>query len=253
MRKDLKRMSSDDHKKILNDNRDFYEKITSEYFVEQKKEHTQAPAFSWKKFSFAMASVLVVVIVCCTLLFTLLPSQTTESPSGQSPDDGELGPGGIVPGPDAGPDEPSPPPDDEASVASDYLTLSAYFVDIEIPEDICQTITLYYAPSTKRSIYFRIENKKEETRYFDMDLTCAGETLPDCDESQFTQSKIFKGYEVKYEITRNEHNPQAFVYSVNALIKLPSQTVRFNFRDIAQEHQPDDFFFDWLEDNIAFK
>lgn len=251
MRKDLKRMSSADHKKILDDNRDFYEKITGEYFIEQKKEHTQTPAFSWKKFSFAMASVLVAVIVCCTLMFTLLPSQTN-SPSGQSPDDGELGPGGIVPGPDAGPDEPSPP-QGITSVTSDYLTLSSYFEDIEIPENICQTISLYYDPSTKQNIYFRIENKKEETRYFDMDLTCAGESLPDCDESQYTQIKTFNGYEVKYEITRNEVNSQIFVYSVNALIKLPSQTVKFNFNDIAQEHQPDDLFFDWLEGNIAFK
>lgn len=251
MRKDLKRMSSADHKKILDDNRDFYEKITGEYFVDQKKEHTQTPAFSWKKFSFAMASVLVVVIVCCTLMFTLLPSKM-DSPSGQSPGDGELGPGGIVPGPDAGPDEPSPP-QGITSVTSDYLTLSSYFEDIEIPENICQTISLYYDSSTKQNIYFRIENKKEDTRYFDMDLTCAGESLPDCDESQYTQIKTFNGYEVKYEITRNEVNSQIFVYSVNALIKLPSQTVRFNFNDIAQERQPDDLFFDWLEANIAFK
>ena len=251
MRKDLKRMSSDDHKKILDDNRDFYEDLTSEHFPEKEKFCGKTPTFSWKKFSFAMASVLVVVIVCCTLMFTLLPSKT-DSPSGQSPDDGELGPGGIVPGPDAGTDEPSPP-QGITSVTSDYLTLSSYFEDIEIPENLCQTISLYYAPSTKRNIYFSIENRTDESRYFKIDLTCASETLPDCDESQYTQSKTFNGYEVKYEITRNEHNPQAFVYSVNALIKLPSQTVRFNFRDIAQERQPDDFFFDWLEDNIVFK
>ena len=244
MRKDLKRMSSADHKKILDDNRDFYEDLTSEHFPEKEKFCGKTPTFSWKKFSFAMASVLVVVIVCCTLMFTLLPSKT-DSPSGQTPDSGGSGP-------DAGPDEPSPP-QGITSVTSDYLTLSAYFVDIEIPEDICQTITLYYAPSTKQNIYFSIENRTDESRYFKIDLTCAGETLPDCDESQYTQSKLFNGYEVKYEITRNEHNPQAFVYSVNALIKLPSQTVRFNFRDIARERQPDDFFFDWLEDNIAFK
>ena len=244
MRKDLKRMSSADHKKILDDNRDFYEDLTSEHFPEKEKFCGKTPTFSWKKFSFAMASVLVVVIVCCTLMFTLLPSKT-DSPSGQTPDSGGSGP-------DAGPDEPSPP-QGITSVTSDYLTLSSYFEDIEIPENICQTISLYYDSSTKQNIYFRIETKKEETRYFDMDLTCAGESLPDCDESQYTQIKTFNGYEVKYEITRNEVNSQIFVYSVNALIKLPSQTVRFNFNDIAQERQPDDLFFDWLETNIAFK
>lgn len=244
MRKDLKRMSSADHKKILDDNRDFYEDLTSEHFPEKEKFCGKTPTFSWKKFSFAMASVLVVVIVCCTLMFTLLPSKT-DSPSGQMPDSGGSGP-------DAGSDEPSPP-QGITSVTSDYLTLSSYFEDIEIPENICQTISLYYDSSTKQNIYFRIENKKEETRYFDMDLTCAGESLPDCDESQYTQIKTFNGYEVKYEITRNEVNSQIFVYSVNALIKLPSQTVRFNFNDIAQERQSDDLFFDWLEANIAFK
>lgn len=244
MRKDLKRMSSADHKKILDDNRDFYEDLTSEHFPEKEKFCGKTPTFSWKKFSFAMASVLVVVIVCCTLMFTLLPSKT-DSPSGQTPDSGGSGP-------DAGSDEPSPP-QGITSVTSDYLTLSSYFEDIEIPENICQTISLYYDSSTKQNIYFRIENKKEETRYFDMDLTCAGESLPDCDESQYTQIKTFNGYEVKYEITRNEVNSQIFVYSVNALIKLPSQTVRFNFNDIAQERQSDDLFFDWLEANIAFK
>lgn len=251
MKRDLKKMSASDHKKILDENRDFYEDLTSERFPEKEKVRDKASAFSWKKFSFAMASVLVVVIVCCTLLFTLLPDKTT-SPSGQSPDEGTQGPNGGAPGLDVGPNEPSPP-HGITSVASDYQTLSACFKDIEIPENLCKTISLYYDLSTKENVYFHIENSDSAYRYFEIDLTCAGETLPDCDESQYTQSKLFKGYEVKYEIIRNEDSYQLSVYSVNALIKLPSQTVRFAFRDIAQERQPDDLFFDWLEDNIAFK
>ncbi len=251
MKRDLKKMSACDHKKILDDNRDFYEDLTSEHFTEKEKFCGKTPTFSWKKFSFAMASVLVVVIVCCTLMFTLLPSKT-DSPSGQTPDSGGSGPNGGETGSDIGPGDPSPP-QGITSVPSDYQTLSAYFEYIEIPENLCQTISLYYDFPTKENLFYRIENNEDQTRCFEIDLTCAGKTFPNCDESQFTQSKIFKGYEVKYEILRDDNDFRIFEYNVNALIKLPSQTVRFNFRDISLERQPDDLFFDWLEDNITFK
>lgn len=227
MKKDLRKLAKKDHKKILDDNKTFYEKITTENYSLTKNSESKNK-FSWKKFSFAMAAVLLVIVISATMLVIFLPDNTSEEEKKYYAEENFLT--DIV----------------------EYENIENNLKYFHVDKNIIDTIFLTYDSLSGDYLFYDIFGAREDYME-DWKITiCVNKdyAFPYIEE-WYTQSTIINEYEVKY-YTKNYIEEGVFVSITKSLIKIKEETILIEYTCLNFEHEENNFF-DWLGNTITKK
>lgn len=228
MKKDLRKLARQDHNKILDENKYFYEKIKAEnYSTDHSEAKTEKNRFSWKKFSFAMAAVLLVIVISATMLLIFLPDNNSEQKKYYA----------------------------EENFLTDiveYENVKNNLKYFNVDENIIDTIFLTYDSLSGDYLFYDIFGAREDYME-DWKITiCVNKdyAFPYVEEL-YNQSTIVNGYEVKY-YTNSYVEDGVFVSVTNSLIKIKDETILIEYTCLNFEHEENNFF-NWLGNTITKK
>lgn len=228
MKKDLRKLAKKDHKKILDDNKTFYEKITTENYSLTKISESKNK-FSWKKFSFAMAAVLLVIVISATMLVIFLPDNNSEEETHYAEDN-------FI---------------NEAKTESE-LKNNIKSVSFNFDDTILSLILLTSDSESGDELFYELNGTSQD---YMQDWNIKIEINPyfhlPCNRDLYTNSYTINDYEIKYYIKSSEKQG-IYTLSSFAIIDFKTEFFIIEYNQYSLEPEENNFF-NWLGNTITKK